>query len=362
MRNQLAAMSFILALLVPLPAQASDIRALPRQNPRGVAPELQIREHIDSGKKKLALLATFSGKSGAFIHNPFGHDELGRDYQVVLVDRQGTSVGTIVPRTSAPETTKPEQWVHVASNGIIGRCFWASVHKENGDMLLPTVPEGDYLCYLVVTKRLLHFPVRPENFSPRFERWNAEWKTTELDEPCCASPPIEVHVNRLGEYSLVSKSADRMYRPFEIAPSVSSSGVVFSRFWIIFEREADLSVFHCNLAEDSDGPDHWRIVRSDGRPFIHLARPITEKGFFRQVTDRIRVPQWGIIGGTRSGIAIPEPPGQYEITAEIDESLYWDRVYDPQTNTRRQPAPKEWATVFRSQPKVVDVPVIPKTQ
>ncbi len=356
MRTSLFILTLILTLHYAVNGHTSDIHLLPRQSPRAVVPELRVREHIDAGTKKLVFLVTFSSKYGVFIHNPFGHDELGRDYQVVLVDGQGKSVSTIVPKTSAPYETTPEQWVHATSNGIIGRCFWACPQKQDGDALLPVVPEGDYLCYLVVSKRLFHFPVRPENSSPRFEKWKSEWNSPDLDEPCCASQPVPVYVDEQGVYHLKDKGVDNLYRPFEIDPSVSNTGTVCGRFWIIFDRETDLSVFHCNLAEDSDGPDHWSLIRSDGAPFNSLARPITNKGYFREVTDRIRVPQWGIMGGTRSGIAIPEPPGQYIITAEIDESLYWDRVYDPQTNARRQPPQKNWPIVFRSEPRVVEVP------
>ncbi len=357
MRNSLAILLLILMLHYAAIGHASDIRLLPGQSPRGVVPELRVRERIDAGIKKLAFIVTFSGKSGAFIHNPFGHDELGRDYQVVLVDGQGMSMAEIIPITSAPSETTLEQWVHATSNGIIGRCFWACSQKQDGTVLLPAVPEGDYFYSLVVSKRLLHFPVRPEDSSPRFEKWKSEWNSPRLDEPCCVSQSIPVHVDKAGGYHLTAKDSDKLFKSFEIDPSVNPSGVIRSRFWIIFDRETDLSVFHCNLAEDSDGPDHWNLVRSDGAPFTPLARPISGKGYFRNVSDRIRVPQWGIMGGTRAGIAIPEPPGQYTITAEIDESLYWERVYDPQTNARRQPPQKEWPIVFRSEPRVIEVPV-----
>lgn len=362
MYKALISIFLFLSLRAAASSDAIDVRTLPPHSPHGVMPELRVREHHAAGVRTIALQCTLAGDTGEFmIYNPFGFEANGRCYQVELVDAQGHSVATIIPRTAIPGHVTSDLWSHVSRRGIVGRCFWACSEKRHDMASLPAVPEGDYSLCLIASKRLFHLPAPPEDSSARFDTWKVEWKSADLDKPYCVSQLVPVHVDHAGVYHLTAKDTGNHYRPFEIQPSVNDAGVILSRFWLVCDRATDLSVFRCNLAADSLGPDHWNVVRTDGTEFEILARPVTGKGYFRKVTDRTRVPQWGIMGGIRSGIAVPDPPGEYEVTAEIDESLYWDRVYDPETNTRRQPPQKEWPTVFRSEPRVVDVRVIPKS-
>lgn len=357
---------FLLISVCNLQAQEVPRDAIPNGSGKGVTADLRIRESIQNGQRHLALITTLViGKESFPIFNPFGNPDIGRPYRVVLTDAQGKIVHTVIKDTStlaAPQN--PAYWVKGLRRGLVGRCFWThkseviSDSRHSCDLAdMPSVAAGRYSLIMLVTGRMFHDPPRYIENAVIEQRWLDSWNNPELDQPRCASTPVMVDVDDKGVYRpLLGEGVDGRFESLESDALVDSDNNLSITTRLINPSDAWLAVPGMNIYETREYPVRVALVREDGVSFHRFSKPRGVSGQLQHPLEShcVLVPRDGVIGGTLRYAADTLAPGKYQVTTEIDESIYKDKLFVDGKRVIRKPG--EWPIVFRSRTTTITVP------
>lgn len=341
------------------------VSSLPTRIGHSFVPELRVRESIESGQRRLALivsLVSIEGTNGLF--NPLGLPHLGRPYRIVLVDSQGTIRHTVV-RGSPPQVTPIDRkdWTWMSRGGLAGRCFWESrsttLDDRTSDDLadLPVVEAGRYTLILLVAKRIIDIPPHPRLPQEEQQKWRDRWNDPSQDEPCFASIPVVVDVDANGTYLPLCREGENLqFDQMEVNPTLDPHGRLSLVVRLVNPSEAWLMAPTMNLFDPRRNPMHTSIVREDGQAFSRFptSRRSSSQLYEPLASHGLLVPRDGVIGGTNSYATVLKIPGRYVVAAEIDESIYKEKLIVDGRTVRRDPS--EWKTVFRSRTTTITVP------
>lgn len=348
-----------------LSAQELRLEGLPNRSGEWISPDLRVRVLTENGQQRLALIATFEiHRSPLMVFNPFGNQELGRPYRVVMMNSEGKIVHTVVKETSASETPhNTEYWIRGYYRGVFGRCFWTRSREVGSDDRhlndladLPVLSEGRYSLTLLVSQRMFHAPPDPDKITEMVQSWRESWNDPALDEPCCASDLVILDVDDKGNYQLpVDKEVDSTFQILESDAHLNSQGDLSIITRLVNPSESWILVPGMNLYESTEGSVRVSVVREDRSPFERFKKSWTKSGRGPVMEyDRLLVPRDGVIGGIKPYSGTLETPGKYHITTEIDESIYKDKLFVDGKRVIRKPG--EWPIVFRSRTTTITVP------
>lgn len=348
-------------------AQEVSIPSMPTQIRESVFLELRVRESMENGLVRLVVIATFrSNDSIVDLFNPLGWYSWGRPFHVVLTDSNfkilhkvtRSSSGMAVPQGS-------DHWGRMGRESLSGRSFWTlspdtapgrlGKDQRSSDELaqFPVVPAGRYYLILLATKRMT-FP-RPNGSFETQQQWLKEWNDPSLDEPAFASPPAIVDVDAQGVYHpIVPEGVETQFSAVESEYRVDTKGDLSVTTRFVSPTSAMLVIRDFNIYEKADQPTHVVVTREDGQPFDRFTRLWGGSGRFRRiVSDSITMPRDCVVGGTElySGSL---PPGKYQVTTEIDESIYANKLF--LFGEKLTPEGGKWPIAFRSRTTTITVP------
>lgn len=220
---------------------------------------------------------------------------------------------------------------------------------------LPNVPAGRYFLVLLVSKRIVHDSPNSMYNLENQQQWLKRWNDPSLDEPYCASVPAIVDVDEQGHYRpIVAAGTETQFEHVESEYHVNSKNELRVSTRFVNPADALMVVRGLEIYEQLDQSSHISVVREDGKPFERFPKIWGGSGpFFRKESHSVLVPRDGVIGGTEpySGTLTP---GNYQVTTEIDESIYKDKLFVDGKRVIRKPG--EWPIVFRSRTTTITVP------
>ncbi|RLS53937.1 MAG: hypothetical protein DWH91_13145 [Planctomycetota bacterium] len=362
-------MATLIAWIQGLSAQEVDLSSLPQRTRESAFLELRVRESTENGLVRMVLITTFrTDDSLATLFNPLGRYPWGRPYYIVLTDSSykilhtvtRNSLGMTVPQCS-------DHWGPMWRHSVSGRSFWTlspdtapgrlgKDQRPSHDLAdLPVVPAGRYYLILLATKRIeFRSPEENGSFESQ-QRWLKEWNDPSLDEPAFASPPAIVEVDAQGVYHpIVPEGVDTQFSAVESEYRVDTKGDLSVTTRFVNPTDAMLAIRNFNIYEKADQPTRVVVSREDGQPFDRFTRLWGGSGRFRRiVSDSVTMPRDCVVGGTEpySGSL---PPGKYQVTTEINESIYANKLF--LFGEKQTPEGGKWPVAFRSRTTTITVP------
>lgn len=332
-------------------AVAGEIRphALPTRMGAALL-DLRIREMVVGREQRLALIATtVMDGSGQAVFNPFGDPGQGRTSCIVMTDAQHKVIHYLVKQT-VPCSFVEADWVHARDGAIFGRCYWISPEPAQGTDVahIPKLAAGRYSVYFLMSQRMFHPPPSSAKTPEQISDWTTRWDNPELDELSCASSPILLDVDAGGLIRPVSiADGDLTFRSLESDYTISREGVLKVGTRFINPQAAALLVPGLNLCSANRDPVHVSVEREDRQPFQMLTQPWLGAGFGPAMAlNSLLVPEWGIVGGIESVPGTLPMPGRYQVTTELDDSIYTEKVFV--NNKRTRSVDSKWPVAFRS--------------
>lgn len=329
-------------------------------------PVAEVREHRATGKVRIAVVVRFRGW-GRDIFNPFGIEEYGRPYSIILSDLEMNRTWPVVESTEARYSVPPgKAWVWVKSEGVIGRAFWIGETTHNPQSLFddnkipwnPPLP-GEYLLHVIVQKRME--AQSPFSDSEQLRTHDKKkWAMPEGDEIGFRSRPLKVVIGPDGTLRPATGFRQTL-EEVEVIPQIDSEGK--QELLVMLCPPKPRSIHAPFMFGDVNlfGPLRLKIDHLNGTPiYDYEAEQVLTFGHAvgASLDYCVDVPVDGIVG---SPIRMSKPlaPGAYQLTAEATEAIDRDWLFAPPNFVMPNPPLKRVPKVIlqnRLQILMIDAP------
>ena len=324
---------------------AEALLNLPTLSPEGIAPHLEMR-WSNSDPEQFDLMAKLHAWHGIVVFNPFGSISNGCPYYIVITDSNGSVVGQVNKVMPANEAIPgPDAWVRVRNDRVVGRVFsrfrdfslvdrqaepvdparsrdWFFMRFEvEPTPDLVTLKEGEYLLYLLVTKRLeSERLIRGDDTG--FPERQQRWMTDELDSVTCRSPALRFRVGQDGKVKRPTDVSATPQPPIRVTTEVLGRDLRIEAIKIAKREHRSIDP---GLALDS-------ILGIEVAPPKNAVDQSSHGRFFSSslLKDRLSprfVPKGAIIGYV-DDYPGPIVAGRYNITVRFPKDLWMDQEMD----------------------------------